>query len=58
MEEYEQGRLTKGSYYKKSDNHAISHVINGSGISYLYDEDGVFLRKITYAKGNPIDPED
>lgn len=58
MEDYEQGQLVKGSYYKKNQNEPISTINNGNGICYLYDEEGVFLRKITYVKGKPLDPED
>lgn len=58
IEEYEEGVLTKGAYYKKNRNEPISTVMNGNGIAHLYDEDGIFMKKITYAKGKPIDPED
>jgi antitoxin component YwqK of YwqJK toxin-antitoxin module len=58
VEEYEQGMLTKGSYYKKNQNEPISTIVNGNGTAYLYDEEGIFLRKITYIKNKPIDPED
>lgn len=57
VEEYEQGQLVKGSYYKKNQNEPISTIIHGTGTAYLYDEEGVFLRKIIYAKGKPLDPE-
>ena len=57
VEEYEQGQLVKGSYYKKNQNEPISIVIHGTGTVYLYDDEGVFLRKIIYAKGKPLDPE-
>lgn len=58
VEEYEQGQLVKGSYYKKNQNEPISTVVHGTGTAYLYDDEGVFLRKISYAKGKPLDPED
>jgi antitoxin component YwqK of YwqJK toxin-antitoxin module len=57
MEEYEAGQLVQGSYYKKNQHEPISTVSHGSGTAYIYDEDGIFLRKITYAKGKPLDPE-
>jgi len=57
VEEYEQGQLVKGTYYKKNQNEPISSIINGTGIAYIYDEEGVFLRKIQYGKGKPLDPE-
>ena len=58
LEEYEENHLTKGQYYKKNALDAVSSVINGSGIASLYDENGVFLRRIPYVKGDPVDPED
>lgn len=58
VEEYEQGNLIKGTYYRKNKNEPISTVIQGTGSAYLYDEEGIFLRKINYAKGKALDPED
>jgi antitoxin component YwqK of YwqJK toxin-antitoxin module len=58
LEDYEEGKLIKGTYYKKNQKEPISTVINGNGTAYIYDEEGVFLRKITYAKSKPVDPED
>ena len=58
VEEYEEGRLAKGAYYKKSQNEPVSTIVNGNGIASLYDENGIFLKKVTYAKGKPTDPED
>ena len=57
IEEYEEGRLIKGQYYKKNGKDPVSAVYNGSGTATLYDENGIFLTKVTYAKGDPIDPE-
>lgn len=56
VEEYEEDRLVKGQYYKKTGN-SVSSVLNGNGVATLYDEDGVFLKKIVYSKGDPVDPE-
>jgi antitoxin component YwqK of YwqJK toxin-antitoxin module len=58
LEEYEENQLVKGQYYKKNALDSVSSVINGSGIASLYDENGVFLRKIPYVEGEPVDPED
>ncbi len=58
VEEYDEDRLVKGQYYKKNQRDPISAISNGSGIATLYDGDGIFLRKITYLKGKPADPED
>lgn len=57
VEEYEANRLDKGQYYKRSGRDPVSSVINGNGVATLYDEQGIFLRKVTYVKGEAIDPE-
>ncbi len=57
MEEYEEDRLLKGTYYKKNQKDAISSIVNGNGLATLYDEQGIFIRKIPYIKGKPVDPE-
>ena len=58
VEEYEEDKLLKGQYYKKNALDAVSSVINGSGVAHLYDEDGIFLKKITYQKGEPVAPNE
>lgn len=58
LEEYEEDRLMKGHYYKKSQKDPVSSIINGTGIATLYDADGIFLRKVSYVKGKAVDPED
>ncbi|HSX26666.1 MAG TPA: hypothetical protein VLE89_06640 [Chlamydiales bacterium] len=58
LEEYEEDRLMKGQYYKKNQRDLVSSISNGNGIAFLYDGDGVFLRKVTYLKGKTVDPED
>ncbi|MBI3900998.1 MAG: hypothetical protein HY324_02470 [Chlamydiia bacterium] len=58
VEEYEEGRLVKGAYYKRNQNDPVSTISNGKGIATLYDEDGFFLRKVSYSKGKPIEPEE
>ena len=57
VEEYDQDKLVKGQYYKKNALDSVSSVINGTGVAQLYDENGVFLRKISYIKGEATDPE-
>lgn len=57
VEEYEEDRLIKGQYYKRNQREPVSSVINGNGIASLYDEQGIFLRKVPYIKGKPVDPE-
>lgn len=58
VEEYEEDRLIKGQYYKINQNEPVSSVVNGNGVAALYDSDGLFLRKVIYMKGKPVDPED
>ena len=57
MEEYEDDHLVNGQYFKKNQKDSVSSITNGNGIATLYDENGVFLRKVQYVKGKPIDPE-
>lgn len=57
VEEYENGKLIKGAYYKKNQNDPISTIHNGNGFATLYHEDGSFLRKVQYIKGKPVDPD-
>lgn len=58
IEEYEEDKLTKGQYYKRHEKDPISSVFNGSGVATLYDEEGVFLKKVIYSKGEIVDPEE
>jgi hypothetical protein len=57
MEEYEEDRLVGGQYFKKNQKEPISVIFNGNGTATLYDEQGIFLRKIQYVKSKPVDPE-
>jgi antitoxin component YwqK of YwqJK toxin-antitoxin module len=57
MEEYEEDVLTKGQYFKKNQKEPLSSIANGNGTATLFDEQGVFLRKVQYVKGKPVDPE-
>lgn len=57
MEEYEEDRLVSGKYFKRQKQELVSSITHGNGLATLYDENGAFLRKVTYAKGKPIDPE-
>jgi antitoxin component YwqK of YwqJK toxin-antitoxin module len=58
VEEYEEGSIVKGAYYKKNHNQPVSTISNGNGTAYLYDQDGAFMKKVLYAKGKPTDPEE
>lgn len=53
-EEYENDLLTTGSYYKKGDKKAISHIHKGKGTATIYNSEGYFLKKIPYEKGLPM----
>lgn len=57
IEEYEEERLINGQYYRINKRDPISTVSNGNGLVTIYDEAGTFLKKIPYAKGKPVDPE-
>lgn len=57
IEEYENDTLLEGQYFKKNKPDPISTIIQGNGIASLYDGQGIFLRKVIYHKGKPIDPE-
>lgn len=57
-EEYEEDRLITGQYYKWQKKDPISSISNGNGLATLFDGTGGFLRKITYLRGKPVDPED
>lgn len=53
IEEYDQDKLIKGDYFRKSDRQSISQVINGEGIATFYDPEGNYLRKVNYFNGKP-----
>jgi len=54
MEEYENDRLIKGTYYKKGDKLPVSKIEGGKGLAILYDAQGVFLKKVSYERGKPL----
>jgi len=53
IEEYEEDILLKGRYYKPNCNKPVSTIENGMGIATLYDNKGIYLRKVKYIKGKP-----
>lgn len=53
IEEYEMGKLLKGKYFKKGDKRPVSEVSEGNGLVTMYDPEGNYLNKYTYAKGVP-----
>jgi antitoxin component YwqK of YwqJK toxin-antitoxin module len=54
LEEYENDLLMKGSYYKKGQKEPVSSVVMGNGISTIFDEESVLIKKIPYSKGKPL----
>lgn len=58
FEEYESDQLIQGQYYKKGCNDPVSCVIKGSGIATLFDEEGVFLQRVTYQNGKVVVDEE
>jgi len=54
IEEYENDTLTKGSYYQINQKEPISTIIKGNGTGTLFDKEGRFIKKITYAQGKPL----
>jgi antitoxin component YwqK of YwqJK toxin-antitoxin module len=55
VEEYENGRLIKGTYYRPNESSPCSHIDQGKGIANLFDADGHLLRRVTYRNGSPIE---
>ena len=54
IEKYEVGRLVEGKYFKPNADFPTSTIINGEGEATIYDEHGIFQRKVTYQQGTPI----
>lgn len=48
IEEYEEGKLIRGEYFKKGDRTPVSLITNGKGIATIFDAEGHFIQKITY----------
>ena len=53
IEEYDHNKLVKGEYYRKGDRNPISMVNEGKGIVTMFDQEGNFVKKITYEQGIP-----
>jgi antitoxin component YwqK of YwqJK toxin-antitoxin module len=54
IEDYENELLIKGSYYKRGERNPVSSVDSGNGLATIYDQNGIFLKKISYEKGKPL----
>ncbi len=55
IEDYNQGKLVKGSYLKKGISEPVSTVADGNGTVTLHDADGIHLQSIIYKQGNPVE---
>lgn len=53
IEEYDNDKLIRGDYFKKEGRVPVSQVVDGKGIVTIFDADGHFVQKITYANGKP-----
>lgn len=53
IEEYDNGKLMKGKYFRKNDKNPVSKILGGQGMATLFDGDGNFLRKTLYNNGIP-----
>ncbi|MBS3905191.1 MAG: hypothetical protein KGZ39_07685 [Simkania sp.] len=53
MEDYDQDRLVKGTYYKRGDKQIVSTIADGSGTATLFDAEGHFKQKTHYERGWP-----
>lgn len=53
IENYDQDLLVKGEYYKLGQNTPVSTVVAGDGDVTLFDNSGMYLRKIKYQAGKP-----
>lgn len=54
MEEYDNDKLMRGSYFKKGEKLPISKIEEGLGMATLYNSEGHLIQKIHYEKGNPV----
>lgn len=53
LEDYDQGKLVRGDYYRKKEKQPVSQVSEGKGTVTLFDSEGNFVRKINYLNGKP-----
>lgn len=53
IEQYESDKLIRGDYFKKEEKVPVSQVLEGKGTVTIFDADGHFVQKISYANGKP-----
>jgi len=54
MEEYENDRLMKGSYFKKGEKYPVSTIENGEGVATLFTPEGYLHKKVNYERSKPV----
>lgn len=55
IEEYDSNRLIKGKYFEKGNPNPISTLSKGTGLVTLFDSNGIFMKKIEYSGGRPVE---
>ncbi len=55
IEEYENDKLLKGTYFRLGESEPVTRVDNGCGIATIFDKKGVFIKKVHYEKGSPVE---
>ncbi len=53
-EEYDNDKLTSGTYFKRGEKHPVSKIDTGDGVATLYDPHGKFLKRVNYERGKPL----
>lgn len=53
MEEYDNGNLIRGEYFKREEKIPVSQISEGKGIATIFDADGNYVQKISYLNGKP-----
>lgn len=53
IEQYIEGKLDRGDYFKKDEKIPVSQVQDGKGLVITFDADGHFVQKIPYLNGKP-----
>jgi antitoxin component YwqK of YwqJK toxin-antitoxin module len=54
MEEYDNGKLDRGDYFKRADRVPVSQIRKGNGVATLFDSEGHYINKANYANGKPV----
>ena len=55
VEKYDSNHLIKGKYYEKANSIPISTLSQGQGVATLFDENGIFTKKVEYFGGKPVE---